>query len=114
MQLNEWLLPLKAFGEDAWRRRRRGERQRTDRRELVSRTSGRDVMGHNMFGGARRRGARIRGWGLGRRPSLPPPVFILTHHAREPVEMDGVTTFHFVTETCGHSGRLLRRHDEQA
>ncbi|MGH7912142.1 MAG: dihydrofolate reductase family protein, partial [Candidatus Dormibacteraceae bacterium] len=25
------------------------------------------------------------------------PVFVLTHHAREPIEMDGGTTFHFVT-----------------
>jgi dihydrofolate reductase len=26
------------------------------------------------------------------------PVFVITHHAREPVEMQGGTTFHFVTE----------------
>jgi dihydrofolate reductase len=26
------------------------------------------------------------------------PVFVLTHHAREPVEMEGGTTFHFVTD----------------
>src|SRR5262249_59962813 len=26
------------------------------------------------------------------------PVFVLTHHAREPVEMQGGTTFHFVTD----------------
>ena len=26
------------------------------------------------------------------------PVFVLTHHAREPIEMEGGTTFHFVTD----------------
>jgi len=26
------------------------------------------------------------------------PVFVLTHHAREPLEMKGGTTFHFVTD----------------
>ena len=28
----------------------------------------------------------------------PPPVFVLTHHPREPLELEGGTTFHFVTD----------------
>ncbi len=34
---------------------------------------------------------------MGRRPPFHVPVFVLTHHEREPLEMDGGTTFHFVT-----------------
>ena len=29
---------------------------------------------------------------------LTAPVFVLTHHAREPIEMEGGTSFHFVTQ----------------
>ena len=35
---------------------------------------------------------------VGRGPALPHPVFVLTHHEREPLEMEGGTTFHFVTD----------------
>jgi dihydrofolate reductase len=37
-----------------------------------------------------------RGW-WGDNPPFHNPVFVLTHHAREPLEMDGGTTFQFVT-----------------
>ena len=37
------------------------------------------------------------GW-WGRKPPFGHPVFVLTHHAREPLVMDGGTTFTFVTE----------------
>jgi dihydrofolate reductase len=56
------------------------------------------VMGRNMFGPIR--GAwegDWRGW-WGDDPPYHTPVFVLTHHAREPIEMEGGTTFHFVTE----------------
>jgi dihydrofolate reductase len=38
-----------------------------------------------------------RGW-WGDEPPYHAPVFVLTHHARDPVEMAGGTTFHFVTD----------------
>ena len=38
-----------------------------------------------------------RGW-WGDEPPYHAPVFVLTHHAHEPIEMEGGTTFHFVTE----------------
>jgi dihydrofolate reductase len=38
-----------------------------------------------------------RGW-WGPEPPYHAPVFVLTHHAREPIEMEGGTTFHFVTD----------------
>ena len=55
-------------------------------------------MGRNMFGPIR--GAwegDWRGW-WGEDPPYHTPVFVLTHHPRESVEMAGGTTFHFVTE----------------
>jgi dihydrofolate reductase len=37
-----------------------------------------------------------KGW-WGKNPPYHVPVFVLTHHARAPLEMEGATTFHFVT-----------------
>ena len=60
---------------------------------------GATVMGRNMFGPIR--GAwgdsDWRGW-WGDDPVYHHPVFVLTHHPHEPIEMAGGTTFHFVTD----------------
>lgn len=57
------------------------------------------ILGRNMFGPVR--GAwpddEWRGW-WGDNPPYHCQVFVLTHHARPSIEMDGGTTFHFVTE----------------
>jgi dihydrofolate reductase len=58
------------------------------------------VMGRNMFGPVRGgwdSRPDWRGW-WGADPPYHTPVFVLTHHAREPLEMEGGTTFHFVTD----------------
>ena len=56
------------------------------------------VMGRNMFGPIRGPwDPDWRGW-WGDEPPYHAPVFVLTHHARDPIEMEGGTTFHFVTE----------------
>ena len=56
------------------------------------------VMGRNMFGPIRGGwDGDWRGW-WGDEPPYHAPVFVLTHHARESIEMEGGTTFHFVTE----------------
>ena len=57
------------------------------------------IMGRNMFGGAPGPWGDDpwRGW-WGDDPPYHRPVFVLTHHAREPLEMQGGTTFHFVTD----------------
>lgn len=39
-----------------------------------------------------------RGW-WGENPPFHSPVFVLTHHVREPLEMEGGTTFHFLDTT---------------
>ena len=41
-------------------------------------------------------GWRLAGW-WGEEPPYHAPVFVLTHYARDPVQMQGGTTFHFVT-----------------
>src|SRR6185295_2043770 len=64
----------------------------------LMRPRGAYVMGRNMFGPIR--GAwdeDWRGW-WGPEPPYHAPVFVLTHHAREPIEMEGGTSFHFVTD----------------
>jgi dihydrofolate reductase len=56
------------------------------------------IMGRNMFGPVRGPwpDESWKGW-WGDNPPYHVPVFVLTHHAREPLEMEGGTTFYFVT-----------------
>jgi dihydrofolate reductase len=64
----------------------------------LMRPRGAYVMGRNMFGPIR--GEWDEDWDgwWGSEPPYHAPVFVLTHHAREPVEMEGGTSFHFVTQ----------------
>jgi dihydrofolate reductase len=57
------------------------------------------ILGRNMFGpaGDDWGGPDWKGW-WGDNPPYHAPTFILTHHARAPIVMEGGTTFHFVTE----------------
>ncbi len=56
------------------------------------------ILGRNMFGPIRGPWPDLawKGW-WGDSPPYHVPVFVLTHHEREPLEMDGGTTFYFVT-----------------
>jgi dihydrofolate reductase len=56
------------------------------------------ILGRNMFGPIRGQwpDTSWKGW-WGNDPPYHVPVFILTHHARPPIEMEGNTTFYFVT-----------------
>ena len=59
---------------------------------------GATIMGRNMFGPIRGEWkGDWRGW-WGDNPPYHHPVFVLTHHAHDPIEMEGGTTFHFVTD----------------
>jgi dihydrofolate reductase len=101
MQLHDW-----AVANAAWRRahgREEGERNASsDVLEQVVAGVGAYVMGRNMFGGGSGPWGEPRwdGW-WGEEPPFHTPVFVLTHHAREPQEMQGGTTFHFVTDGLG-------------
>lgn len=57
------------------------------------------ILGRNMFGPVRGPwpDESWRGW-WGENPPYHTPVFVLTNHARRPLEMEGGTTFHFVTD----------------
>jgi dihydrofolate reductase len=56
------------------------------------------ILGRNMFGPVRGPWPddSWKGW-WGEEPPYHVPVFVLTHHPREPLQMAGGTTFHFVT-----------------
>jgi dihydrofolate reductase len=60
---------------------------------------GATIMGRNMFGPVRGPwpDRSWRGW-WGEDPPYHHPVFVLSHHPREPLEMEGGTTFYFVSD----------------
>ncbi len=97
-QLHEWVLKL-----EAWRKPHGREGGETNASSAVFAQSlenvGAVVMGRGMFGGGPGPWGEDpwRGW-WGEEPPFHMPVFVVTHHAREPLEMEGGTTFHFVTE----------------
>lgn len=57
------------------------------------------ILGRNMFGPVRGPWPDDdwKGW-WGKSPPYHVPVFVLTHHARAPITMEGGTTFYFVTD----------------
>src|SRR5213079_793428 len=97
MRLHEWL-----FETAAWRRQQglAGGAASPDSEVVdeVVRDVGAYIMGRKMFGGGDGPWDESwRGW-WGEEPPYRTPVFVLTHHAREPLPMEGGTTFHFVTD----------------
>jgi dihydrofolate reductase len=67
-------------------------------RDALMRPRGAYVMGRNMFGPIRGPWEEDwRGW-WGPEPPYHAPVFVLTHYPHDPIEMDGGTTFHFITD----------------
>ena len=68
------------------------------------------ILGRNMFGPIRGEwpDEAWRGW-WGDNPPYHVPVFVLTHHPRKPLEMEGGTTFHFVTGGIEHALEQARR-----
>jgi dihydrofolate reductase len=96
-RLHEW-----ALATESWRRRHGyADGARNADSEVVERVSegvGATIMGRNMFGpGPGEWDESWRGW-WGEDPPFRMPVYVLTHHPREPLEMQGGTTFHFVTD----------------
>ena len=87
MELHQWHLRAEELGSDV---------DLALTKELLT-PKGAYVMGRNMFGPIRGEWeGDWRGW-WGEEPPYHAPVFVLTHHAREAIEMQGGTTFHFVT-----------------
>jgi len=98
-QLHEWVFPLQV-----WRRahgKEGGEvNESTPVVEEELANIGATIMGRNMFGGGPGSWSKTdpwKGW-WGHNPPFHHPVFVLTHHAREPLMMEGGTSFTFVTD----------------
>ena len=98
-ELHEWVVRT-----NYWRERHGLEGGEEDEDSEVIREAfssvGASVMGRRMFSGGSgpwESDPRSMGW-WGDEPPFHTPVFVLTHHAREPEEMEGVTTFFFVTD----------------
>jgi dihydrofolate reductase len=96
--LHEWFIPTRTF------QKMRGKEGGTtgpddDFAARALEKIGARILGRNMFGPVR--GAwpddSWKGW-WGKNPPYHTDVFVLTHYARDPVEMEGGTTFHFVTD----------------
>jgi dihydrofolate reductase len=96
--LHEWVFPTRTFrqthGADG------GEAGVDDDFAAASFANvGAWILGRNMFGPVRGPwpDESWKGW-WGANPPYHVPVFVLTHHPRESIEMEGGTTFHFVTD----------------
>jgi dihydrofolate reductase len=72
---------------------------------------GATIMGRNMFGGGKGPWSSTDPWNgwWGRKPPFHHPVFVLTHHAREPLVMEGGTSFTFVTDGIESALEQARR-----
>src|SRR5215210_4731205 len=98
MRLHEWTLRLAAF-----RKMHGMEGGEVDESTPIIEGAfdkiGASVMGRNMFGGHPGPWDAQNPWTgwWGSNPPFHHPVFVLTHHARPPLAMEGGTTFHFVT-----------------
>src|SRR4051794_2864900 len=96
-QLHEW-----AFALEAWRRPHGYDGGEVNASSAVMEEAfenvGAIIMGRNMFGGGP--GPWDSGWEgwWGDEPPFHVPVYVITHHPREPLEKGGGTTFHFVTD----------------
>jgi dihydrofolate reductase len=100
LALHEWVFATKSFRATHGLADSGGETGLDD--DHAARSSqnvGATIMGRNMFGPIRGSwdGSDWKGW-WGDDPPFHTPVFVLTHHAREPVPMSGGTTFEFVTD----------------
>jgi dihydrofolate reductase len=107
-KLHEWMLPTRTF-QGLYGKA--GETGLDD--DFAARgfeNLGAWIMGRNMFGPVRGPwpDESWKGW-WGDNPPYHVPVFVLTHHARAPIEMEGGTVFHFVTE--GIEAALERARD---
>jgi dihydrofolate reductase len=99
MRLHEWVFPL-----TVWRAMHGLQGGEVNESTKVVEDSlaniGATLMGRNMFGGHPGRWDAKNPWNgwWGVNPPFHHPVFVLTHHAREPLQLEGGTTFTFVTD----------------
>ena len=97
-ELHQWFFPTEVF------RKMQGQSGGTNgvNNEIAAKSLenvGAWILGRNMFGPVRGawKDESWKGW-WGPSPPYHTPVFVLTHHGREPLAMEGGTTFYFVTD----------------
>jgi dihydrofolate reductase len=97
--LHEWLIPTRTFQRNVQRREGGTTGVDDDFAARSFENLGAWIMGRNMFGPVRGPWPDYewKGW-WGTNPPYHVPVFVLTHHPRPRLEMEGGTVFHFVTE----------------
>ncbi len=95
--LHQWFLPTRTFQKMYGRDGTTGTDDDFAARGFDN--VGAWILGRNMFGPVRGDWPddNWKGW-WGDNPPYHTDVFVLTHHARKPIEMAGGTTFHFVTD----------------
>jgi dihydrofolate reductase len=100
MELHQWAFKLASWRDPHGHEGGDGEENPSNAvMDAAQANVGAVVMGRNMFGPIRGPwgDSNWNGW-WGEEPPYHAPVFVLTHHEREPLEMEGGTTFHFVTD----------------
>ena len=98
-QLHEWFRPTRTFQREVLRRDGGTTGVDDDFAARSFENLGAWIMGRNMFGPVRGPwpDQEWKGW-WGANPPYHMPVFVLTHHPRPSLEMEGGTVFHFVTD----------------
>ena len=110
MRLHEWVIEL-----EAWRGQHGLEGGEVNQSSPVFAemfaNSGATVMGRNMFGGHPGGWDASNPWNgwWGTDPPYHHPVFVITHYARQPLVMEGGTTFNFVTDGIQSALEQARR-----
>jgi dihydrofolate reductase len=98
-RLHQWAFPLKAWREPHGLKGGKVNESTPVVEELLA-NIGATIMGRNMFGGHPGPWDRSNPWNgwWGNNPPFHHPVFVLTHHARPPLKLEGGNAFTFVTD----------------
>ena len=96
--LHQWFFPTRTFQKTLFGKDEGESGVDDDYARRGMENLGAWILGRNMFAPSRGPWAddEWKGW-WGDNPPYHVPVFVLTHHPRKPIEMQGGTTFHFVT-----------------
>jgi dihydrofolate reductase len=98
-QLHGWFIPTRTFQQNVMRREEGTTGVDNDFATRSFENLGAWILGRNMFGPVRGPWPDDSWWGWwGANPPYHVPVFVLTHHPRPSLEMEGGTVFHFVTD----------------
>lgn len=109
-ELHEWAFPTRTFQKEVFGADGGSTGLDNDFAVRGFKNIGAWILGRNMFGPVRGPwpDESWKGW-WGENPPYHVPVFVLTHHTRSPLAMEGNTTFHFVTGGIHQALDLARK-----